>query len=241
MKYLLNFLILIILSSCSSLYKPTSLNVPLHEEAGDIQIAGGWGASGGEVQLSGAVTDNFYVSANGQFLLKKTKEDSLNNYKSFDLAIGYYKWLDPGEQIKLDCAIGYGPGNLDYHYLVQTIPMQVRFNVSSFYHRWYIQPSIGFNGGKTDFALSFRSVVIHHTNFTDHYNKDVKNVTFAPLAYLEPVITYRKGIKNLKLMAQTGLIWPLTPRHPLQRPVISGYASIGLSINFNWRNLTGRL
>ena len=215
------------------MYKATTMNVPLHEKAGDIQIAGGWGASGGELQLSGALTDNFYLSANGNFLNKKTKEDSLSNFKSFDIAAGYYRWLDAEETVKFDLALGYGPGNLDYHYLVQTIPMQVRFHVSSFYHRWYIQPSLGFNKGDTDFAISMRSVVIHHSNFTDHYNKLVKNVTYNPLAYLEPAITYRKGLNNFKFSAQTGLIWPITPRHALQRPVISGYGSIGVNIRFN--------
>ena len=233
MKYLYISFIAAILTSCNALYKPTSLNVPLHEEAGDVQIAGGWGISGAELQLSGAITDNFYVSANGQYLIKKTKEDSLSNYKSFDLAAGYYSWLDAAQTVKFDMAIGYGPGNLDYHYLVQTIPMQVRFHVSSFYHRWYIQPSLGFNVNDTDFAISMRSVVIHHSNFTDHYNRLIKNETYNPLAYLEPAITYRKGIKNFKICAQAGLIWPMTPRHALQRPLISAYASVGVNFRFN--------
>jgi hypothetical protein len=233
MKHLYYLSIFILFSSCNSLYKPTTLNVPLHEEAGDAQIAGGWGVSGAELQLSYALTDNFYVSGNGQFLIKRTKEDSMSNYKSFDIAAGYYSWLDAEQSIKLDVALGYGPGNLDYHYLVQTIPMQVRFHVSSFYHRWYIQPSLGFNIEDTDFAISMRAVVIHHSNFTDHYNQLVKNVTYNPLAYLEPAVTYRKGFKNFKLTAQTGLIWPMTPRHALQRPVISGYASVGVNFRFN--------
>jgi hypothetical protein len=233
MKYLSSLLILILLASCNSLYKATTLNVPLHEEAGDVQIAGAWGVSGGEVQLSAAVTDHIYISANGQFLTKKTKEDSLSKFKSFDLAVGYYKWLNFEKNVKLDFAIGYGPGNLDYHYLVQSIPMQVRFHVSSFYHRWYIQPSLGYNRGDTDFAISMRSVVIHHSNFTDYYSNLVKNVSYNPLAYLEPAFTYRKGVKNFKLTAQAGLIWPLTPRHPLQRAVISAFGSVGLNISFN--------
>ena len=188
-------------------------NVPLHDKAGDVQLSANYGYSGGELQLSGALTNHLYLSANGQFLRKKTKEDRLSLYRSFEIAVGYYSWLDKAKTVKLDLAAGYGPGDIDYRFLIETIPMQLRFHVASKYHKVFIQPSLGLN-------------------FTDYYNPSQQHKAFSPIGYLEPILTVKKGIKNIRLLVQAGLVWPLTPRHYLSRPIVFPYTGIGLQVKF---------
>ncbi len=220
-------------SACNSFYKPTMLNVPLHDKAGDIQISGAYGYSGGELHLSGAITNHVYLSANGQILFKKTKEDSISLYRSMEFALGYYRWLDKAKKVKLDLACGYGPGDIDYRFLIETIPMQLRFHVSSKYHKIYLQPSLGFNSHYLDFAISMKGSMLYHYDFTDYYNPKMQLKSFSPIGYLEPVLTIKKGLKNLRLVFQTGLVWPLTPRHALARPIVFPYTSIGFQVKFN--------
>jgi hypothetical protein len=227
--YIFSFLAL---TGCNTFYKPTMANVPLHDKAGDVQLSANYGYSGGELQLSGALTNHLYLSANGQFLRKKTKEDSLSLYRSFEIAVGYYSWLDKAKTVKLDLAAGYGPGDIDYRFLIETIPMQLRFHVASKYHKVFIQPSLGLNTEDTDFAISLKGSVMYHYDFTDYYNPSQQHKAFSPIGYLEPILTVKKGIKNIRLLVQAGLVWPLTPRHYLSRPIVFPYTGIGLQVKF---------
>lgn len=237
MKFIPSFLFVILLVSCGTLYKPTSINIPLHEEAGDFQISGNYGAAGAEIQLSGAFTDNFYLSGNFNYLRTKTKEDSIIKYRSMEYAIGYFKWLENTNDLKLDIALGYGLGNYNYHYLFETIPMQMRFHVSSDYHKWFIQPSIGRNDEELDMAFSIRLSFLHHYNFTDHYsNRSIDLRSMNPVGYLEPCYTLKVGVKGIKLIGQLGLVMPLTPKHPLSKAAYNFYGSIGFNVKLNLRN-----
>ncbi len=226
-------LLSLLITSCNSYYKPLSYNIPLHEKTGDISIAAYYGTQGISGQLSSAFSNNLYVSTNASLLKNRNKEDSLSTFRSFDVGLGFFKWLDFKETLKLDIALGYGPGDQNYYQLYNTIPLRVRYHLSSKFHRYYLQPSLGYSSNKTDFAISMRASVFQYYNIVDHYNPKFPQKSI--LGFLEPVFMIRKGIKNVKFSFQSGISWPLTPYFQMSSPTLNFFANAGIHINFNFK------
>jgi hypothetical protein len=241
-KIFVCLLIFIILcNGCNTFYKPTSVNVPFHRDANNLQVSAGYSMSGIEVQSSYSITNKFYLSGNGHYSFLKTKEDSLSSGRGGDLAIGYYTLLNANENIFFDIGLGYGLGDVNYRYLLETIPMQIRYHLQSTYHKFYVQPSLSYSYRDTDMAVTLKAVFFQYFNYKDFNNADFSNFKIGPVGYLEPVISYYTGFKNFRIFAQLGAVWPLMPKNYLSKATVLPVMGAGIHFRFDLRSSAQRM
>ncbi len=59
--------IVLIFASCSPLYRPNTVNVPLFKEKNELSVNAGASSNGADVQAAFAATNHIAVMANGSF------------------------------------------------------------------------------------------------------------------------------------------------------------------------------
>lgn len=84
------------------------------------------------------------------------------------------------------------------------------------YYRFFAQPSIGFHSKNADIALTSRFVSLHLYDDLEGGNQAF---------YIEPAITTKLGLKNVKLIGQFGLSLPLESNTIDHLPIL---ISVGL-------------
>ena len=106
-------LLLILFSSCSSIYMPSVPNTPMLTTQGEI-------AAGAHMSLKGnfnfnsayAITDHVAVIANGAFMQNDATKRDIKN-KSIEIGAGYFKTFGPENNRILEIYGGLGSGKSD--------------------------------------------------------------------------------------------------------------------------------
>jgi hypothetical protein len=201
-KFFFLSLVLIIFNSCAPAYIPNVLNTPLLSNKGEFQGRLNGGISGIDPQMSYAFTDRIGVMLNGSF---NYRNDSDKYHKHFfiESGAGYYsKIQDAG---RFDIYGGYGFGDIK----TNVFWLNGWDNYADgYYHRVFLQPSIGavtsvFEGG---FSTRLVLVNMHFRNIPENYAYLDNSLT----TFIEPVITAKVGYKYIKYVAQIGFSLPLT-------------------------------
>jgi hypothetical protein len=232
-------LLALTLSSCYTLYTPNLVQIPLHQNKGEISARGLISTSGNGIQGSAAVTDNIAVMANyfSRNFYRSPDSNQTRRYPhkefSLDYGVGYFKpFLDQVGIIELYGGMGNG---------------SVRDNIGSmdtiFYPRsqntnfkYFVQANIGGRWENFEIALANRLSFVTLNKFMvfDERLPDI------PLNYWEPNLVVKGGPRNVKFTAQLGFAAPLGNRqylynstNPISIAFFNINASLGLEIQLN--------
>ncbi len=113
-RYLNTFLIvtvLVLFSSCASVYQPSALHVPGLEKRKDLTVKGSVGTSGGDVSLAFSPLRNFGIFGQFTSALGETEENETTiekNHNIFQGGLGYYNVLS--EELRFETYFVYGTG-----------------------------------------------------------------------------------------------------------------------------------
>jgi hypothetical protein len=208
------------------LYMPNMANVPLHNEKGDLMISANTGFTGYNFQGSYAINEMFFANLNAAYTNMHRDSINFNRSSLGELGFGYYKILDKNRVVVFESSAGYGLAS------VSDKGLQGNFygHLSSNYHKFYLQPSIGATTDYFDGALTARLTALKYFNYQDFLNpSESKDYYPGVCAYLEPIATLRAGYKYLKLQIQVGFSLSLNNNHPLALQGFPIIANVGLS------------
>lgn len=214
--------ILLSFFSCSPEYIPNVANTPMFDGKGELQANIVAGASGTDIQAAYAITDNIGIMANTSFLNQVSDtSDDFHKHSIYELGVGYYG--DISDYGRFEIYGGYGGGKLEGYDENNIFDDAV---TDATFSKLFIQPSFGLKSKYFDGNLGTRLSMVK-INYS-HNPEDIKE-GFTP--FLEPVLTGRLGIENIKLISQIGLSFPLTEEHSFDyQPIIF---SIGLHFKIN--------
>lgn len=186
------------LSSCKTVYYPTTNNSPMLNNKGEFQASGIIGTGNFELQTAYAITDNIGVMLNGSYF-NGTREIEINNEKSeikeihnlIEAGAGYFNTF--GRLGKLEIFAGGGVGK---------VPANFR-GIDHFYDgtqtsrmtKLFIQPSVGLGTDFVDFSGGIRISTV--------------NISRAMRLFAEPELTVKLGYKSVRLVASIGLALPM--------------------------------
>lgn len=226
--------IVIVFASCSPLYRPNTINVPLFKEKNELSINAGTSRNGADIQAAYSVSNHFAVMANGSFYnINSTNGTNIlreeNNFS--EISAGYYTHI--GENIIGEIYPGFGMGRA-YN--------QNNYRIEQFYfkrvdyHKIFLQPSIGFVSNIFELATSVRWSLVDYYNFKTDYPINYTNLPIKTAnIFIEPALTVRAGYKSVKVFTQAGLVIPTMPITYSYVPLI---LSIGVNIKLAKRYKT---
>jgi len=205
----------IILQGCiHQYYIPNVQNVPLFTEKGEFQFSGQIGtgefSSSFEMQTALALTNNLGFAANYMY----NKDENLNkdytkgNY--VEAAIGYFQPVNKNGVFEIYG--GFGGGRQHHQYKQTEIDFE---GINNYYNtadlsytKLYLQPAWGYHFNICELALSTRFSSLSFNDVTTDLNKDqsayndVFSLTGQKHYFIEPAITFRIGLENIKAQLQ---------------------------------------
>ncbi|SEK73372.1 hypothetical protein SAMN04487910_0975 [Aquimarina amphilecti] len=206
----------ILLNSCTSAYVPNTINTPLFNEKGEIQVAIHSGTSGLDPQLSYAITNHIGLQLNGNYFMNASNVSG----KIFD---HYYAEIAPGYYSKINSIFrfetygGFGLGKMEVERENELWDVNTDINLN----RIFIQSSIGLTNDIVDTSFTTRFAVV---------NLNQNSVKRTGL-FIEPVLTTKVGYKYVKAVFQFGFSFDLDTNNIYFRNSQPLLLSIGIQIN----------
>lgn len=192
-KYLkfIIFALIFIVSSCSSIYVPTSINTPLFKKAGEAQLSGYIGTHQLQARIAYTPAYHFGIMFNTAFNNHSYLGWVYNNKSSFyEFGIGYYTMLN--RNFVFETYGGFSKGKMQYEDYYQEI-------VKNDIQKIFVTPSIGFVSDNLDFGFSLR--YLNYTCFK------MKGTLYSD--FIEPCVTMKIGLDNIKLISEFGASMPI--------------------------------
>lgn len=241
-----------------SVYVPNQINVPLLKEKGEVKAS----ASLSDWQAAYAVTDNFAVMANGQYIARliRLEDDDYDddpivdpNTRGglFEVGAGYTKALGASKKAVVEVYGGYGFGGFktyDVAYLMKPDSVQGfdAYRLRTKFHKFFIQPSFGLSHRVVEVAVSTRFSLVAFNNVTsgslafdgDQWARtDFQRLDGKVVPFMEPAATFRVGFKHFKWFWQLRASVPLRTDGPEAGPTLNDYFqpfsfNTGISLNF---------
>ena len=198
----------ILVSSCSPvLYAPTTQNVPLLKEKGEVNIGGGYSNtdSGEGISLNFAVAiDSSWAVAGGFNSLGGGEKNSADSWRTtgnyFEAAAGKFGSSSLGPWVyEAFLGLGYGAINNEIN----------NDYVDAKFLKPYLQPTFGLRTKHVDLVVTPRLAVVNYISESIRIDQpqnegevinffDEKGTSFV----FEPGATLRLGIRNVKLQLQ---------------------------------------
>lgn len=242
LPYSASALVLLLLSSCSSMYMPNVPAAPMFKDAGEVYVSGNVNLRG-NVSASGgvAISDHIGVIANGSYVDRK---DSPTDFaqKMGELGIGYFTTFGQRRNRILEVYAGYGMGVVNEvdtrtstagHAIVESRDMDfdkifVQVNYSS-----TKREKIRLFGG--DRALNYGTILrLSHVNMTD-FKINQLDVHREQNVLIEPVFYTRMEIgRGWQIQYMTGMNFGLMNNEYLKagHPI----SSLGILYKFGGKN-----
>lgn len=180
--------------ACSPVYVPNVVNVPLHNNKDELQIACYTGIAGIDPQISYAISDDIALMCNGSFVRRgEIGSDNFRHQNFLELGLGYFSSISKKGRFEVYGGGGYGSLQSKY-----SGSLWDDYNDVSLI-RYFVQPAIGIRSAFGDISFASRFVFVH-------YNQ--ANIV-AMGAFAEPVITMKVGYRYVKAVAQLGFSLPV--------------------------------
>jgi hypothetical protein len=240
MKKIVFALLLTVLAFCSCsryYYLPIVQNVPLLQEKKDVRVAGFFSSdykyySAVDAQASYAFADNFGVMVNGTY----ANSDDFGNGSYVETGVGYFK---PLKKINLfnnfetteifEVFAGFGTGR----------EKQIWDERNSYAdisgHNIFIQPSLGFSSRYFELAISARFCNLTFNKIDLNNCGDLDGVDYLTTDshyLLQPALTLRGGLENIKLQVQAQYSANLNDLKDSYNVVEKIHCSVGLIVYF---------
>lgn len=211
MRFNLLLLLIVLISSCSPMYVPSTRNAPLFRGQGEFQ-GSAFVTTGIDLQAAYAVSDHVGIMGDYSTLKEKPKDpqdptqsfDRKRNY--FETGIGYFTNT---KTRRVEVYVGYGQGKStttgQYNFLGLG---QNELIVTGNYRNYFIQPSIGTNNRGFNLIFTPRFSFLNFYEFTSGVITEKPNEKIHLV--VEPAITARfRMAENLNGMFQLGLNVPI--------------------------------
>jgi hypothetical protein len=197
-------------------------NTPMFDEKGELQANLSTGVSGTDIQAAYALTDEIGIMANTSFYNETSDTtDDFHKHSIFELGMGYYG--DLSNYGRFELYGGFGTGKIKAYNQDLTFDDDVTDAVFS---KIFIQPSFGLKSEYFDGNLGTRLAFVKV-----NYKQEAPGLEEGFQPFVEPVLTGRLGIKNVKIISQIGFSLPLTDDHVFDyQPFIF---SLGLHFRLN--------
>ncbi len=187
--------------SCAPAYIPNVVNAPLLSNKGEFQARLNGGVSGVDPQFSYAITDNIGMMINGSYNFRDDT-DSYHKHYFIESGLGYYGKLKEAGRFEVFGGYGYGDVKTDVFWQ----PGWINYT-NGYYHRIFIQPSIGAVTDVFEGSFSTRFVLVNmHFRDGNGYDSPANN-SFN--TFVEPVFTTKIGYKYVKFVMQIGFSIPV--------------------------------
>ncbi len=211
--------IISLLGSCHTIYNPTVINEPLIDGKGHIQASGHAGSNGVELQGAGSPADNIVLLLNYNSYTpeddRDTTEKPLMDLNVLELGAGYYQRLDHTTVVEL--IGGYGQGNFENNYpnennTFSSFKPKGTPIVKASYHKFFLQPSLGFHHDIYDLGFTSRLSLVDHYDIEEWVNGGARKAPYdiGGDLFWEPGITVRVGYKLVKFQSQIGISWGIS-------------------------------
>lgn len=208
MRLIYVFLIITMLTSCS-VYVPNVVNAPLMNKKGEATIAAHLG-DGGHLQASYAITNHIGVMTNLMAVVDKFENDTETKKGTgslYELGLGYFSGSSSSNAIfELYGGAGFGQVSIDKTMMSNNITTKFDANAV----RYFVQPSIGGRWQIFEAAFSTRMSAVNYSSISTSYSEnELKSDKLWELdkttwMFIEPALTLRAGLKNIKFQAQIG-------------------------------------
>jgi hypothetical protein len=207
--------LLLISYACSPVYFPNQLNVPLLEKEGDFVGTVTISPNGFDPQMAYAITSNVGVMANIQINPELGAQEVDRVFTGNFLAeagVGYYAALSDIVRFEVFGGGGYG--------WVSGIRTPDQIDPGTRMYRGFVQPTLGISGRNAAICFSSR--------FTLPVLMADASVTRA--SFVEPAITLKLGVRQVKFFSQIGLAIPLSIQYTVStQPLIF---AVGMQFRF---------
>jgi hypothetical protein len=182
----------------SKIYIPSRINSSLFKEPGfDLSVSAG--TSGLESQFGMSPMKNFafFIDGGVSVPFNVSPEFYAHTHIIGDIGVGYYHIFK--KKIVLDLYGGYGQGF--------SSSSSTDFDVTSNYHRIFIQSGFGIISKKTEFGLSLRINTLYAdvSGNTGTFVKMPYTAYNTPECIIEPKVDFKFGRPNIKFIMQTGV------------------------------------
>lgn len=209
-------LTMLVIVGCSpKYYVPNTHNVPLLEEKGQITLAVHGNVNQFEVQTAYGLSSNISLMVNAGFFFPADDDDGNGGSGRLgEVGLGYFTKI--GEYVVFETYGLLGFGSVENNFpssLISNPSTTGKINANIF--RAGIQPNIGFTSEYFSAAVSARFISLNYSNIKGSLIFD----GIDQFAYLEnhkssflvePALTVRAGLENIKLQAQLSGSWNLS-------------------------------
>ena len=217
--------ITLMLSACTTLYKPNPIHSPMLTNKGEGHISTTLGISGtglASMQAAYAVSDHIGIMTDGMFHYRETNyTDPYNSGQeilkifSGEVGIGYFEKFGVNQKqlFQIYTGGGYGTTKAKITYINEPNPV-----ISANFYNMYIQPGVVFTGNYMDLGIDVRMNYVNLFNVNaylydsfDFWNTNYNFTSDSTLQFvlLEPNFTMKVGSKHLKGIFQAGLTIPI--------------------------------
>ena len=199
--------VLLLLSSCASLYVPNTVNSPLLTEKKETAINLSYGMNGFDLQGAYAMTNHIGLMVNTSASpLLNPNGKSFHGHLFAEAGLGCM--FQFGESGVFDFYTGGGYGNIKSK---SNVVLDGKSNIDEAEgngYRYFIQPSIGFKKSNFQFAFSLRGVLLDLDNV---WYQNSTQYTQEEGMFVEPTFNIRVGKKRVMFQSQIGLSMPIEP------------------------------
>lgn len=197
-------------AGCTPRYIPGPLNMPLHEESGDTELAVGVGWTGFFAGGSTALTDHLGLQISGTYFDVAGADEKLFRHWSYDVAVGYYAPV--GDLLNYALYGGVGPGFSDVNNGRWIGGYTTSGNAR--YFRYLVQGQLAVSSGVVGMIVGARVAAVDF----NHYVQDGERQDLATAVSVDPALLLWFGGPYLHPFVQvTGLIPFFNPDRTLPR------------------------
>ena len=218
-------------------YSPNTQNVLMPETRGDVSLAGTSGGENVQLQAAYAVTDDVALQLNGGIFGRDENDGDDGGAGTFiEVGAGYTGGEDAGVSWEIVGLLGAGSVENDFPSTIEDSPEttgQLRADLL----RFGVQPAFGYRSKFVDVAASTRLVGLSYRNVEGsliYRGEDQVAMLSDGNRYflVEPAVTLRAGLENMKLQVQAGRSFNLTDRDFRQDEVMF---SVGVVVGLSTR------
>ncbi|MDW7691121.1 hypothetical protein R9C00_19785 [Flammeovirgaceae bacterium SG7u.111] len=214
------FLLLFLFGACTPAYIPSPVNAPFFKKKGDGQLnLLTSDQSGHTAQVSYAMSDKIFVLGSANMLDRERREynawstiwsDSLRSsqeFKSFDIGLGYYKRFKKGV---FEVSGGYGYGEFKVLHHSERLDEDAQYlrlfdeQWQGRYYKIFVQPGIGLTIDDIEFRGEHLYLVLGFSHRYTFVGTNESGFHFTDL-YTEPAVSFKFGYKNVRFYMQSGV------------------------------------
>ncbi len=198
LKISLGVLHLFIITSCTTVYVPNSLNTPLLSKKNEATFSINSGITGTDLQSSFAFTDNLAVMLNYSFISQENEEALKQKFGEF--ALGYFSESHDNNIAEIFLGFGYGEASSVGKIVYQNY-INDNISAKSNFYRLFIQGDFGIKGKIIETGLSIRGSYLYFSNIKYSlpiFDADMSIDNF----FVTPSFFFKIGGPLLKFQAQ---------------------------------------